>query len=70
MLEFAKGLIDVLKLFRGEIMEKIPVTNLIDKFDLMRPIYSQITNYGHFGRLDLELPWEELDKVETIKNEV
>jgi len=43
---------------------------IIDKFDLMRPIYSQITNYGHFGRLDLELPWEELDKVEIIKNKV
>src|SRR6056297_1009161 len=43
---------------------------IINKFDLMRPIYSQLTNYGHFGRLDLDLPWEELDKVEIIKNKV
>lgn len=43
---------------------------IIEKFDLMRPIYSQITNYGHFGRLDLDLPWENLDMVETIKNKV
>lgn len=43
---------------------------IIDKFDLMRPIYSQVTNYGHFGRLDLDLPWEELDKVEIIKSRV
>src|SRR6056297_182805 len=42
---------------------------IINKFDLMRPIYSQLTNYGHFGRLDLDLPWEELDKVEIIKKE-
>ncbi len=43
---------------------------IITKFDLMRPIYSQITNYGHFGRLELDLPWERLDMVETIKNKV
>ena len=43
---------------------------IINKFDLMRPIYSQLTNYGHFGRLDLDLPWEELDKVEIIKSRV
>ncbi|MDZ7672202.1 MAG: methionine adenosyltransferase [Halanaerobiales bacterium] len=43
---------------------------IIDKFDLMRPIYSQITNYGHFGRLELDLPWERLDMVETVKNKV
>ena len=45
-------------------------SGIIEKFDLMRPIYSQITNYGHFGRLDLDLPWEKLDMVHTIKNNV
>ena len=45
-------------------------SGIIEKFDLMRPIYSQITNYGHFGRLDLDLPWEKLDMVDTIKNNV
>lgn len=43
---------------------------IIENFDLMRPIYSQITNYGHFGRLDLNLPWEKLDMVEVLKREV
>lgn len=43
---------------------------IINNFDLMRPIYSQITNYGHFGRLDLNLPWEKLDMVEVLKREV
>lgn len=43
---------------------------IINKFDLMRPIYSQISNYGHFGRDDLNLPWEQLDKVDIIKNRV
>ena len=43
---------------------------IIDKFDLMGPIYSQITNYGHFGRLDLNLPWEKLDMVEVLKRKI
>src|SRR6056297_34945 len=43
---------------------------IIDKFDLMRPIYSQITNYGHFGRLDLDLPWEKLDMIKAIQKEI
>jgi len=45
-------------------------SGIIEKFDLMRPLYSQITNYGHFGRLDLDLPWEKLDMVDSIKNNV
>ena len=49
---------------------KLTPGGIINKFDLMRPIYSQVTNYGHFGRLDLNLPWEELDKVEILKNRV
>ncbi len=43
---------------------------IIDKFDLMRPIYSQITNYGHFGRSDLDLPWERLDMIEALQKEI
>lgn len=34
---------------------------LIERFDLLRPIYQQVSNYGHFGRPDLDLPWEQLD---------
>ena len=40
---------------------------IIDTLDLRRPIYRQIAAYGHFGRNDLDLPWEKLNKVEDIK---
>lgn len=40
---------------------------IIDHFDLKRPIYRQTASYGHFGRNDLDLPWEKLDKVEKLK---
>ena len=39
---------------------------IIDHFNLRRPIYKQTAAYGHFGRDDLELPWEKLDKVEPL----
>lgn len=41
---------------------------IINGLDLRRPIYRQTASYGHFGRLDLDLPWERLDKVEELKN--
>lgn len=40
---------------------------IIKQFNLRTPIYSQVSNYGHFGRNDLDLPWERLDKVEILK---
>ena len=40
---------------------------IIRMLDLRRPIYKQTAAYGHFGRNDLDLPWEELDKVELLK---
>ena len=40
---------------------------IIEKLDLRRPIYRQTAAYGHFGRKDVELPWEQLDKVEELK---
>ncbi len=40
---------------------------IIDYFDLRRPIYQQLAAYGHFGRTDLELPWEKLDKVNLLQ---
>lgn len=39
---------------------------IIESFDLLRPIYRQTAAYGHFGRDDLDLPWEKLDMVETL----
>lgn len=40
---------------------------IIRDLDLRRPIYKQTAAYGHFGRTDVDLPWEKLDKVEDIK---
>ena len=40
---------------------------IIKMLDLRRPIYKQTSAYGHFGRNDLDLPWEKLDKVELLK---
>ncbi|MDF7626422.1 methionine adenosyltransferase [Lactobacillaceae bacterium L1_55_11] len=43
-----------------------PLT-IIKELDLQRPIYQQTAAYGHFGRTDVDLPWEALDKVDDIK---
>ena len=40
---------------------------IIKMLDLRRPIYKQTAAYGHFGRTDVDLPWERLDRVETLK---
>ena len=40
---------------------------IIRMLDLRRPIYRQTAAYGHFGRTDLDLPWEKLDKVDALK---
>ena len=40
---------------------------IIQMLDLRRPIYKQTAAYGHFGRNDVDLPWEKLDKVEVLK---
>ena len=42
-------------------------TGIIKMLDLRRPIYKQTAAYGHFGRNDLDLPWEKLDKVDALK---
>jgi S-adenosylmethionine synthetase len=41
---------------------------IITTLDLLRPIYKQTAAYGHFGRNDLDLPWERLDKINVFKN--
>ena len=43
---------------------------IIKMLDLRRPIYKQTAAYGHFGRTDVDLPWERLDKVEDLKKEL
>ncbi len=40
---------------------------IIERFNLRRPIYQQVAAYGHFGRDDLDLPWEKTDKAEVLK---
>ena len=43
---------------------------IIRMLDLRRPIYRQTAAYGHFGRLDIELPWEKLDKADVLRREL
>ena len=40
--------------------------SIIDALDLRRPIYRQTAAYGHFGRADLDLPWERTDKAAAL----
>ena len=42
---------------------------IISHLELRRPIYRQVASYGHFGRIDLDLPWEKTDKAEILKKE-
>jgi len=42
---------------------------IINKLDLRRPIYKQTACYGHFGRTDLDVPWEDVDMAETLREE-
>lgn len=46
---------------------KLTPNGIIESLDLCRPIYETTASYGHFGRGDLDLPWEKLDKVEDLK---
>ncbi|WP_041444582.1 methionine adenosyltransferase [Syntrophobotulus glycolicus] len=44
-------------------------SGIIRELDLRRPIYRQVAAYGHFGRNDLDLPWERLDKAEILRQQ-
>ena len=50
----------------GEVFDLRPAA-IIRDLDLKRPIYAQTAAYGHFGRDDLDLPWEKLDRVEALR---
>ena len=41
---------------------------IIETFDLRRPIYKQTAAYGHFGRTDIDLPWEKTDRIDVFQN--
>ena len=51
-----------------EIFDLRPAS-IIKILDLRRPIYQQVAAYGHFGRTDLDLPWERLDKVQDLRKQ-
>ncbi len=65
---FGTGKIDDSKII--EIIDKVfdlrPAA-IIEALDLRRPIYKQTAAYGHFGRTDIDLPWEHLDKVNEVR---
>jgi len=50
----------------GQVFDMRPAA-IIERFNLRRPIYRQTAAYGHFGRTDIELPWEKLDYVEKLR---
>jgi len=65
---FGTGKLDELKI--TEIVREnfdLRPAGIIKMLDLRRPIYKQTAAYGHFGRNDLDLPWEKLDKVDALK---
>ena len=56
-----------------ELVEKhfdLRPAGIIKMLDLRRPIYKQTAAYGHFGRIDVDLPWERTDKAEALKAEI
>ncbi len=57
----------------AEIVEKhfdLRPSAIIRDLDLRRPIYKQVAAYGHFGRTDIDVPWERLNKVDELKAEL
>lgn len=49
---------------------KLSPLSIITELDLRNPIYKQTAAYGHFGRVDVEFPWERLNKIDEIENEL
>ena len=43
---------------------------IIDELNLLRPIYAKTASYGHFGRTDVQFPWENLNRVEDLKHAI
>ena len=68
---FGTGRLDDEKL--AEIVAKhfdLRPASIIRTLDLRRPIYRQVAAYGHFGRTDIDLPWEKTDKAEELRKEM
>lgn len=67
---FGTGKIDDDKI--AELIKKnfsLSPSGIIKTLDLLRPIYKQTAAYGHFGRTDVDLPWEHTDKAETLREQ-
>ena len=65
---FGTGAIDDVKIL-GAVMKvfSFKPADIVRQLKLLRPIYSDSTNYGHFGKEDLDLPWEQTNKVTALK---
>lgn len=68
---FGSEAVDPLKIEKaiGEVFDLRPGA-IIRDLDLLRPIYARTAAYGHFGRTDVELPWEQLNKVDDLKRAI
>lgn len=67
---FGTGKIDDDKI--AELVRKnfsLSPTGIIKELDLLRPIYKQTAAYGHFGRIDVDLPWEHIDKATSLREQ-
>ncbi len=65
---FGTNEIDEEKIVKGvQEIFSFKAADIVAQLDLLRPIYSESTNYGHFGHSSASLPWEQLDKVEALK---
>ena len=65
---FGTGSIDDERISKliAEVFDLRPGAIILD-LDLRRPIYRQVASYGHFGRDDLDLPWERIDRVDALR---
>ncbi len=68
---FGTEAVDTIKIEKaiGEVFDLRPGA-IIRDLDLLRPIYAQTAAYGHFGRTDIDLPWEQLNKVDDLKRAI
>jgi S-adenosylmethionine synthetase len=68
---FGTGTVDPIKIEKaiGEVFDLRPGA-IVRDLDLLQPIYAQTAAYGHFGRTDIELPWEQLNKVDDLRRAV
>ena len=63
-----KAPVDKINKAINEIFDMKP-KSIVDRLDLLRPIYAPTSAYGHFGRPELNLPWERTDKAAILKKD-